>query len=68
MEQRQAVRPPRYNHPHLGGGLERQQLGTTRISARTWPGCPLAITSSAKEDREDDTAARTRDDATANAP
>jgi len=43
MERRQANRPPRYNHLHLGGPVRAQPAGTSSIQARTPLGCQLAI-------------------------
>ena len=68
MEQRQGIRPPRYNHPRLGGGVEEVTVRNYLNLSQNVTRLPARDHATATADREDDTPARARDDATANAP
>jgi hypothetical protein len=68
MERRQAIRPPRYTHPHLDGGVEEATVRNYLNSCQNVARLPDHDHATATDDREDDTQARTRDDAAASAP
>ena len=65
MERREANRPPRCNHLHLGGPVRAWQSGISLIQARTSSRLPARHRFTVKDDRVDDAEARIRDHASA---